>query len=89
MALITGLILKCANLLNQALLVFENNKGYGPFEYHVKKIPNRVLSNKQIFETISWSVNFGNGLILTYLLKTQFLFPVRLQTKYKIVSIII
>ena len=36
---------------------------------------NDVLSNKQIFEMISWSVNFGNGLFFTCLLKPPFLFP--------------
>ena len=33
---------KCGqNLLNQTQFVCKNNKGYGPFEYHVKNIPNK------------------------------------------------
>ena len=62
----------------------QNNKGYGPFKYREKIIPtqwkrlqssqhNYVISAKQIFEMISWPVNFGNGLIS---------FPENLQTTY-------
>ena len=40
---------------------------------------NHILPNNQIFEIISWSVNFGNGRIFTYLLK-PFLFPKNLLT---------
>ena len=70
----------------------QNNKGYGPFEYHIKNIltqwkhwqslqPNHVLSNNQIFYLNSLYVNFGNGPIFTYLLK-PFLFAENLQSRY-------